>query len=99
MNIKQCLISARMAITRGWKKFGKRMLCMAAPPVVVAGYKPQLDKILILSDLPAYEDLHDMRSDDSAPPGSTAEPDMSDIHAAATVEAAFATAGDVAVRV
>ena len=99
MNIKQCLISARLTITRGWKKFGKRWLCMTAPPVVVAGYKPQLDKILRLSDLRAYEDLHDITSDDSAPPGSTPEPDCSDIHAAATVEEAFATAGDVAVRV
>jgi hypothetical protein len=99
MNIKQCLISARLSITRGWKKFGKRWLCMAAPPVVVAGYKSHLDKILVLSDLPAYEELHRINSTDSAPPGSTAEPDLSDIHAAATPEEAFATAGDVAVCV
>jgi hypothetical protein len=99
MNIKQCLISARMAITRGWKKYGKRWLRMAAPPVVVAGYQDQLEKILTLSDLPCYQDLQYINSDDSAEAMTTPEPDLSDIHAAATVEQAFEAAGYVAVRV
>lgn len=99
MNIKQVLRSARYAVTRGWKAFGKKWLCSAAPPVVVAGYQDQLERVLRLSDLPRYEDLKDMDSADSAEPMSTPEPDFSDLHEAATAEAAFEAAGLAAVRI
>jgi hypothetical protein len=99
MNIKQVLRSARYGITRGWKKLGKIMLCSSAPPVVVAGYKDQLDKILRLADLPRYEDLDQMVDEDSAEPFSTPEPDFSEILSAATPEAAFQQFGDEVVRV
>ena len=75
------------------------MLCMSAPPVVVAGYKDQLDKILRLADLPKYEDLAHMDDADSAEPMSTPEPDFSEILSAPTPEAAFQRFGDEVVRV
>jgi hypothetical protein len=98
MNIKAVLKGARYGITRGWKKMGKLLLCMNAPPVVVAGYKDQLDKILRLADLPKYEDLTHMIDDDSAEQGSTPEPDLSEILSAPTPEAAFQHFGDRVVR-
>ena len=94
MNIKQVLRAARYGITRGWKKLGKIMLCTSAPPVVVAGYKDQLDKILRLADLPRYEDLHGMDDTDSAEQASTPQPDFSEILSAPTPEAAFEQFGD-----
>lgn len=98
MNIKQVLRAARYGITRGWKRLGKIMLCSSAPPVVVAGYKDQLDKILRLADLPRYEDLGDMNDEDSAEPMSTPEPDFSEILSAPTADAAFQRFGDRVVR-
>lgn len=98
MNIKQVLRAARYGITRGWKKLGKILLCTSAPPVVVAGYKDQLDKILRLADLPKYEDLAYMNDADSAEPMSTPEPDFSEILSAPTPEAAFQQFQDQVVR-
>ena len=99
MNIKAVLKAARYGITRGWKKVGKVMLCISAPPVVVAGYTDQLDKILRLADLPRYEDLANMNDEDSAEQMSTPEPDLSEILSAPTPEAAFQSFGDQVVRV
>ena len=98
MNIKAVLKGARYGITRGWKKVGKLLLCTNAAPVVVAGYKDQLDKILRLADLPRYEDLAHMIDVDSAEQMSTPEPDLSEILSAPTPEAAFQHFGDRVVR-
>ena len=73
-------------------------MCLAAPPVVVAGYQDQLERVLRLSDLPRYDDLEHYTACDSAEPMSTPEPDFSDIHSATTVDAAFEAAGFYAVR-
>ena len=75
------------------------MLCLSASPVVIVGYHDQLDRVLRLSDLPCYDDLEHYPAADSTEPMSTPEADLSDIHSAATIDAAFEAVGLYAVRI
>lgn len=92
MNIKDVLIAARMAVTRGWKKFGKFMLCRTAPKVVVAGYGDQLNTVLRRAGLPEHNRLNEIQSDDSVQACSTAEPTFPEVFNAPTPNDAFRAA-------
>jgi len=71
----------RLAVTKGWKKFGKIMLCRSAPILVDAGYKTQLDQMLHRARLP--ENPQDIDSNDSVPIASTPMPEQPEVDAAA----------------
>ena len=94
MAIKNVLLGAKMVATRGWKKFGKCLLCRTAPQVIVAGYKDQLDRVLVRAGLPESTRLDDIDSADSAIPFSTPEPTFPEVAEAGYAPDAFRAAGD-----
>jgi len=94
MSIKNVLLGAKMAVTRGWKKFGKCLLCRSAQAVVVAGYKDHLDRVLVRAGLPESSHLEDIDSADSAIPFSTPEPTFPEVADAGYAPDAFRAAGD-----
>ncbi|XP_078152756.1 serine/threonine-protein phosphatase 7 long form homolog isoform X3 [Carex rostrata] len=71
-SIKNVAFSIKLVLTRGWKKFGKIMLCRTAPILVDAGYETQLHNMLHRAGLP--DNLSDISSCDSAPIASTPLP-------------------------
>lgn len=72
MALKTASHGIRCLMHKGWRKFGKVMLCKSALMVKTAGYEAQLKVLTMAAGLP--EDLHDIDSNESTTAGSTALP-------------------------